>query len=145
MTDRPEGADVRLPLFEEVARLDKRSVVTERLRLNTTVREHDERVEAALRSDDVSVETIQLDRVVAEAPQVRQEGDTLIVPVLEEVLVVETRLVLKQEIRIKRRVRTRTEEHTVRLRAEDVQIEHVAATDNDANGGDNHDSNKRES
>ena len=56
----------------------------------------------------------------------RQEGDTLIVPVLEEVLVVEKRLLLKEEVRI---TRTRTEVHSpqaVTLRSEEAVIEEIA-------------------
>jgi hypothetical protein len=46
---------------------------------------------------------VQIDRIVAEPPVQRQEGDTLILPVVEEVLVVEKRLMLREEIRITRR------------------------------------------
>jgi stress response protein YsnF len=38
------------------------------------------------------------------APAVREEDGVLIVPIVEEQLVIETRLVLKEEIRITRRL-----------------------------------------
>jgi stress response protein YsnF len=56
-------------------------------------------------------------------PPVREEGDTTVISIVEEVLVVERRLVLKEEIRL-RRVRT-TERHreTVTLREQQAVIE----------------------
>ncbi len=63
---------------------------------------------------------------VAEGPTlVRYEGETMIVSVLEEVLVVETRLLLTEELRITTR---RTDTHQpvpVTVRREDVTIERI--------------------
>lgn len=138
MPERPEdasgvaphkAADTRLPLFEETARVETRNVPGERVRLHTFVRERDERIDTALRDEDVTVERVPVNRVVATAPAVSEEGDTLIVPVIEEQLVIEKRLVLKEIVRVTRHARTRTEQHTVRLRAEDVRIERVATPD----------------
>ena len=53
--------------------------------------------------DDVTVDRIPIDRQVDSVPAPRHEGDTLIVPVVEEVLVTEKRLMLREEIRITRR------------------------------------------
>ncbi len=125
----PDKAETRLPLFEEAARVETRDVPGERVRLHTFVRERDERIDAALRSEDVTVERVPVNRFVATAPAVREEGETLIVPVIEEQLVIEKRLVLKEFVRVTRHARTRTEQHTVRLRTEDVRVERVAAPD----------------
>ena len=57
-----------------------------------------------------------IDREVEAAPAVRTAGDTTVVPVLEEVLVVEKRLVLKEEVRIRRITRSDEVETTVPLR-----------------------------
>ena len=78
-------------------------------------------------------ETVEVDRVAVgryvdgpEAP--RQEGDTLVVPVFEEVLVVEKRLVLKEEIRItRRRVSETAAPQRVTLRSEEIVVERDAA------------------
>jgi stress response protein YsnF len=59
------------------------------------------------------------------APQVRREGNTLIIPLLEEVLVVEKRLILKEELHL---TLVQTEERkpqTVRLRREEATVEHL--------------------
>jgi stress response protein YsnF len=52
--------------------------------------------------DRVDVERVAVNRLVSAMPGPRQEGDTLIVPVIEEVLVTEKRLMVREEIRIRR-------------------------------------------
>lgn len=52
--------------------------------------------------DEVKIEHKEINEPVADAEQPWYEGDTLVVPVYEEVLVTEKRLYLKEEIRITR-------------------------------------------
>ncbi len=76
-----------------------------------------------VRRDDVQIERVPMDLDIDESPGVRQEGETTIVPVVVEVLVVEKRLKLVEEIRItKRRV---IEQETVQadLRREVIEVD----------------------
>jgi Domain of unknown function (DUF2382) len=50
----------------------------------------------------VEIERFPIGRPVDSAPAIRQQGDTTILSVFEEVFVVERKLVLKEEIHIKR-------------------------------------------
>jgi hypothetical protein len=59
--------------------------------------------EHTLYTEEADVRRVPVNRIVTEVPQTRQEGEVTIVPVLEEVLVVEKRLLLKEEIHIVRR------------------------------------------
>lgn len=119
-----EFADV-IPVMQEFVRIEKRLVETGRVVIHKTVTERDEAVEVILKQQDLLVERVPIGRVVAEAPQSRQEGDTLIVPILEEVLVVEKRLMLKEELHIRNHSSERTEHKTVTLRAEQVDIQQI--------------------
>lgn len=65
-------------------------------------------------------------------PQIRFEGDTTIVPVVEEVAVVQKRLVLREEIRITKRRRERRERMQVPLRRERAEVTRTSSSD-DAN------------
>ncbi len=112
-----------IPVLEERLRVTRRAVETDRVVLRKTVTEHAEPVELTLQSETLSVERVPVNRVVASPPAIREEGDELIVPVLEEIMVVETRLVLKEELRIRRTSATRTEHRTARLRREKVAVE----------------------
>ena len=112
-----------IPVLREEIRVSKREVETGRVVVHKTVSERDENVEMLLRQTDVSVERMPVGRTVTEAPASRQEGDVLIIPVLEEVLVVEKRLVLKEELHIRKTITERSAHEVVRLRTEAVQIE----------------------
>ena len=70
-------------------------------------------------------------RPVEAAPQVREEDGVLIVPVLEERLVVTTELILKEEIRIIKKSRTEMVREPVRLRSERVEVERLEGRDLD--------------
>jgi hypothetical protein len=61
---------------------------------------HRQGAEIELGDSDVSVERVPIGIIVDSAPQVQTEGDATILPVLEERLVVEKRLVLIEKVRI---------------------------------------------
>ena len=81
-----------------------------------------ETVSETLARETVDVERIPVGRVVEARPEVRQEGDVTIVPVVEERLVVRKELVLTEEIRLTRRRDTEAIEqaHTVRRERAEV-------------------------
>jgi len=117
-----------IPVIQEAVRVEKREFESGKVVVHKTVVERDEAVEILLRQQDLSVERVPVGRVVSEAPQTRQEGDTLIVPILEEVLVVEKRLMLKEELHIRKQSSERTEHQMIRLRSEQVKIEQTGRT-----------------
>ncbi len=57
--------------------------------------------------EDCEVERVQVNRMLDQPAEMRQDGDTLIIPLMEEVLVVEKRLMLREELHIKRRRETK--------------------------------------
>jgi len=127
MAERTVASDVAatevIPVLREELKVSKREVETGRVVVHKTVSERDENVEMLLRRTDVSVERVPVGRTVTEAPASREEGDVLIIPVMEEVLVVEKRLVLKEELHIRKTTTERTAHEVVRLRTESVKIE----------------------
>ena len=115
-----------LPVVHEELRVGKRLVDTGRgVRIHKTVSEQAHPVNQDLLRDAVEVRRVPVDKIVSlsEAPLARQEGDTLIVPVLEEVLVVEKRVRIKEEIHIVRSARQEPYSASVVLRTEHVSIE----------------------
>ena len=115
-----------MPLVEETATVGKRQVVTGRVRVQTVTDTIDELAHADVQRETVEVTRIPVDKVVEIAPDIRTEGDVTIVPVLEEVLVVEKRLLLKEELHIRRRATTETVEVPVTLRKQRAIVERVA-------------------
>lgn len=117
-----------IEIVHEDLRVEKQAVETGRVSVRTSVTEHDETVALLLRQQDVSVERVSVGRVVSEAPAIRQEGDTVIIPILEEILVVEKRLVLKEELHIRTDTTERLERRTVTLRTEQADISELPGT-----------------
>ncbi|MGZ8246315.1 YsnF/AvaK domain-containing protein [Methylomagnum sp.] len=112
-----------IPVAEERLTLSKRKVETGRVRIVKRVAAHEEDVDEPLVRETVQVERVPVNRTINEPVPVRYEGDTMIVPVFEETLVVEKRLILREELRITKR---RAESHKSRratLRREEVSVE----------------------
>lgn len=118
-----QDSETTIPLVEEEVRVDKRTVRKGRVRVETVTEIHDELASAELESSDVEISRVPIGREVNSPPTVRTMGDTVIVPVLEEVLVVERRLMLKEELHIKRCVTSESVEIPVRLRKQRAVIE----------------------
>ena len=112
-----------IPLVEERLSVAKRSVESGRVRVRVSVDERHETVTEQLTRDDVQVERVPRNERLTEMPHVRLEGSTTIIPVVEEVLVVEKTLVLVEEIHVRRRTETETVEIPTTLRSERATIE----------------------
>jgi uncharacterized protein (TIGR02271 family) len=115
-----------LPVYEEQLRVATRRVDTGRgVRVSKSVAEQPYEFEQALSHQRVEVRRIPVDEVVASgaAPASRYEGDTLIVPVVEEVLVVEKRWRIREEIRITTVANATSHRESGTLRSEQVSVE----------------------
>lgn len=101
----------------------KRATERERVTVRVAPEERQAMLRDELRRDDVVVTRVPAGREVAEAPAVRVEDDTTIIPVLEERLVVERRLFLVEELHLRRTATTEAVEIPVTLRSTRVEIE----------------------
>jgi uncharacterized protein (TIGR02271 family) len=119
-----EERDV-LPLWEESVSFDREKVETGRVRVRVVTRAHEETVEVPLTSETVEVQRIPIGRLVEAVPPRRREGDVTIIPVVEEVAVVERRLVLKEELRLRLVRTTEPHRHTVTLRRQEAVVERL--------------------
>ena len=101
-----ETADPRaeqvLPLMAEHLSVSRRKVETGGVRVTVSTRTQEQIIEEHLRHDRVEVERVAIGREIDAVPPVREEDGTVIIPVVEEVLVVVRRLILKEEVRLRR-------------------------------------------
>ena len=119
------GEVLVVPVVAEEIRVRKREVERGGVRISKTVRERVEMIDEPLAQDEISVERVPVNRVVEGPVPIRHVGDTMIVPLLEEVLVVEKRLVLKEELHVtRRRVESRGAQQ-VTLRSEEASVERI--------------------
>jgi uncharacterized protein (TIGR02271 family) len=111
-----------LQLFAEELSVAKETVETGRVRISTHTLEREALVDEDLAHEQVEIETIPVNLQIDAVPEVHQEGDTTIVPVVEEKLVVKRRLMLKEEVRIRRVRSTERHQETVKLRYQDAVV-----------------------
>jgi uncharacterized protein (TIGR02271 family) len=117
-----------IPVLREEVLVTKREIERGGVRVHKRVEEREEVVERPAFHEEVTVERVAIGRPVETAVGARQEGETLVIPVLEEMLVVEKRLVLKEEVRITKRRIDETEQARILLRQEHVDIENLGET-----------------
>ncbi len=125
---RNDGQPLVVPVMAEELNVQRRQVNTGGVRVRKVVREHEEIVDQPMLREEVNVERVPVNQMVAGGPpQVRYEGDTMVIPILEEVLVVEKRLVVKEEIRITRRQTTASQPQHITLMSEEAIVERMDA------------------
>jgi uncharacterized protein (TIGR02271 family) len=112
-----------VPVIEEELKVDKRTVESGGVRIRRVVTERERTIDEPLGREEVTVERVAIERFVEGPQQSRREGDVLIIPVVEEVLVVEKRLVLREEIRISKRWVEERRPQKVTLRRDEPIIE----------------------
>jgi len=112
-----------IPLIVEESFLEKRQKITSRVRVSTVTRRCEQLLSEALVCQSVQVERVLIGKFVDEIPTVRQEGDTLIVPVVDEVLITRRRLLLKEEVRVRLIRRLERYQRSAIVRRQEAVIE----------------------
>ena len=120
-----ESKSTTLPVLEERLEVSKREVETGRLRLQKRVREEEQTVDEPLLADEIIIERVPVNRFVDQPPATRVEGDTTVIPLFEEQIVLEKRLVLREEVRVTRRRIEHRAAEVVTVRREEVIIERI--------------------
>jgi uncharacterized protein (TIGR02271 family) len=113
-----------IPVVEERLEVSRERVETGRVRISKSVEAREVVVDDPLKRESVRVEHVPINQVVTGAvPQVREEGDVTVIPILEERVVTRTELVLVEEVRIHRDHSEYHDPQRVTLRKEVVSVE----------------------
>jgi len=121
---RREAEGMTVPLYAEEASLAKRTIETGYVKVSVATDLKENLVRELITNEKAEIKRVPIGKVLQQAPEAKVEGDTTIVPVVEEVLKVERQLILKEEIHI-RRVRTsHIHQERVTLREQKVTIAH---------------------
>lgn len=123
-----EGRETILRLFAEKVSIGKMRVTTGRVGVSVVTRKKQLPVNGLLSSETAEIECVPLGVPVERIPEVRSEGDTLIVPVVDEILRIERQLILKEEIRIRRVRSSRVHQELVTIREQKVSIRRQSRT-----------------
>jgi len=126
MPEQAPLGEVVIPLAEETVTVSKREVETGRVQVALTTEMQTVVARETLRGRRVEVERVDVGRTLAagEAPPTpHEEGDTLVIPVVEETAVVVKRLVVREEVRLRFAPTERPFEEAVEVRRQRATVE----------------------
>jgi uncharacterized protein (TIGR02271 family) len=112
-----------LSLLEEQLSVVRQRIEGDTIRVSTVTSTTEKHVAEEIAHERIEVERIAIGRHIDTAPPVREEGEVTIIPVVEEILVIEKRLFLKEEVHIRRVRVPATHRETIPLRKQDVVVE----------------------
>ena len=111
-----------IPVLEEKLIIGKEIIETGKVIISKKVIEEDINVNIPVIQEEVTVDKVEVNQYVDLAPEIRYEGDTMIVPVVKEVLVVEKRLMLTEELHISKSKKEVTAERIEKVRKEEITV-----------------------
>ena len=129
MTGDGDGKVV-IPLASEGVSITKREVVTGRSQIRLVPDAVEEQLQTTLNAENVEIRRIPVNRHIepgSRPPEMRTEDGIVIIPVIEEVAVIEKRLVLKEELHIHRHKAATPAEIPVTLRKQRAVVENLKA------------------
>lgn len=124
-----ERKDISIPVIEEQVVISRDIVETGKVHIIKRVTEEDIPVDLPIIEEGYEVERKPVEKqLLSEAPGVRHEGENMIIPVIREVLVVQKRYEVIEEIHIKK---TRTEipnQQQVTVKKESIEVKRESTT-----------------
>jgi stress response protein YsnF len=135
--EMPPG-EMIIPLAEETIAVSKHAVETGQVRVSLTTDAEEVVVRETLRGRRVEVERVVVGRTLAEGeppPETREEGDTLVIPIVEETAVIVKRLVLREEVRLRFLSSEAPFEQAVAVRRQRATVERFPSANLDPTSG----------
>jgi uncharacterized protein (TIGR02271 family) len=111
-----------IPLLAEEVAVTKEVIETGRVQVARVTHEREQLIDELLSRETAQIERVRIGRQVDTMPAVREEGDTVVIPIVEEVLVVERRLFLREEVRVRRVHSTQRHQESVTLRHHEAVV-----------------------
>lgn len=137
LNETPESGDLKdqtdriIPVVEEEVVIGKKIIKKGTVLIEKKIREEDNPVEMSVTSEVINIEHIPQNQIIDSRPDIRHEGGTIIIPVIKEIIV--KKLMLVEEIRITKEIRTDMVRNNITLKKEEVSIsrkEQSANSDN---------------
>ena len=120
MSDEQER---RVPVVEERARIEKRVVERNVVRIRTATQESEQILSQTVRHEEVDIRRVPVNREIDAVPDVRDDGEVIVIPIVEERAVLVKRLILVEELHVRRKVVQQDVEVPVRLHSTEVFVE----------------------
>lgn len=119
---KASGSKLTVQAWEEVVDVQPRVVERGVVRIQKKIDEFLDEQTVRLRQNEVQVERVPVDEVISDYIEPYMDGDVYVVPVIEEEIVIQRRLRLKEELRVHRSVVERDETIQTPFRRERVVV-----------------------
>jgi len=117
-----KAGETVIPLLAEEIAVSKQVVETGRVQVARVTHEREQLIDELLTHETVEIDRTPIGRQVNAMPAIREEGDTVVIPIIEEVLVIERRLLLKEEVHVRRVRSTERHQESVTLRHHEAVV-----------------------
>src|ERR1700732_2471856 len=114
--------DLHIPLHVEEVSVSRRETEKGNVQIALITGAREQLIDEGLTHVRVEIERVPIGQTIEVVPPIGQEDDITIIPVVEEVVVVERRLVLKEEIRVRRVSTKEQHQETLVLRQQEALI-----------------------
>ena len=126
-----------IPIIEEQLHVEKKEIETGKVYISKQIQEEKATVEVPLQHDKVNVERVAINQYIEEHPTVRYEGDKIIIPVVQEEVVVEKKILLVEEVHIDREHYQENFSETFILKKEIIEVTRDNTDDVNVGNSDN--------
>ncbi len=128
-----DGEELVIPVIREQVIVDKKVVETGKVRISKRISEHEELIDVPVMQGEAAIQRVPVNQFVESAPAVRYEGDTMIIPVIQEQVVLQKKLLLVEEIHVTKQMVETHRSQKVTLLREEVEITRIAGNENPDN------------
>jgi uncharacterized protein (TIGR02271 family) len=119
-----------IPVLEEYAVIEKEVVETGKVTISKRVTEQEQYINEPVLHEEVSVERVPVNRFIEATPEIRYEGDLMIIPVVEQRVVLQKKLFLTEELHVKKQVIETHHTEEVTLRKEEYDVKRTVIDEN---------------
>lgn len=128
--DLNSAQELTIPVIEEEITIEKQRLPKRIVRVNKQVETREQKVDTTTNHEIVIVKHVPINQIIEGTPPItRNEKGVLIIPVLEEVLVVEKRLMLMEEVHVSKVNTQKTIAENITLRREHIEVEKTDVQD----------------
>ncbi len=114
--------ETSVPVIAETVKVGRRVRETERVKVRRRVAVDERVLELPVHREQLRVERVAVDRTYDQPPEIRRTEDAVVVPVVEEELVVQRRYRVREEIHVRTIATVETVRQPVRLRRHELDI-----------------------
>jgi uncharacterized protein (TIGR02271 family) len=119
-----------IPIIEEEATVEKYIVPVGKVNISKRIEKIEEVVDVPTYRGEVNIKRIPVNSFVEEHPTIRHEGDTMIIPVVQEQVVMVKKIFLVEELHVQNRVIETHQPQTVTLMKDVVEVQRTAQNEN---------------